>query len=75
MSNYRIVFNATATNDVKFTDATIATDGDLTIVLQGGERVLAIPTASVVFAEKLKPQGVPAPPPEDHPMRADVQKD
>ena len=75
MSSYRIVFNATATNDVKFPDATVTTDGGLTVVLQGGERVLAVPTANVVFLDKLAPQGVPAPPPEDHPMKADVQKD
>lgn len=63
MSNYRIVFTANATSDLKFMDSTIATDGGLTVVLQNGERVFAVPTANVIAVERL-PNAAPAPEPE-----------
>lgn len=53
MSSYRIVFTATSTSDVKLVDATVATDGGLTVVLQNGERVFAVPTANVIAIERI----------------------
>lgn len=58
MANYRIVFSAVTTSDLKFADATIATDGGLTVVLQNGERVFAVPTANVVAIERA-PEAAP----------------
>lgn len=69
MYNFRIVFTATSTTDLKFGDATIATDGGLTVVLQDGERVFAVPTANVVAVERL-PNVAPAPEPEPQPVPA-----
>lgn len=62
MSMYRIVFSALTTSDLKFADSTVATDGALTVVLQNGERVFAVPTANVIAIEKM-PEPAPAPPP------------
>lgn len=64
MSSYRIVFTAVSTSDLKFMDSTVATDGGLTVVLQNGERVFAVPTASVIAVERLpepKPEAAPEP--------------
>lgn len=62
MANFKIVFNATVTNRAEFTDATVATDGAMTVVLQNGERVLAIPTANIVAVERM-PDVAPQPEP------------
>ena len=60
MGSYRIVFTANATSDLKFMDSTIATDGGLTVVLQNGERVFAVPTANVIAVERaVDPQPQP----------------
>lgn len=64
MSIYRIVFTANATSDLKFADATVATDGGLTVVLQNGERVFAVPTANVIAIERIPEPKPPASEPE-----------
>jgi len=63
MPNFKVVFNATATNRVEFIDASIATDGGLTVVLQGGTRVFAVPTENVVAIEALIPEPAKDAPP------------
>lgn len=75
MSNCHIVFTATVVNDLSFVDATFATDRDMTIVIKDGERVLGVPTANVIAVEKLPPRVAKAPPVEEQPVPADVQKD
>lgn len=62
MANVRIVFNSTTTSDVKFPDATFATDGDLVLVLRNGERVFAVNAANVVAIERIEE---PKPPVEE----------
>lgn len=64
MSTHRIVFLATSTNELRFEDSTVATDGDLTVVLQNGQRRFAVPTKNVVAIERIVPQAVPAPGPD-----------
>jgi hypothetical protein len=57
--NLRVVFTATSTSDVKFPDATVATDGGLTVVLQNGERVFCVPTANVIAVERIPDKPAP----------------
>jgi hypothetical protein len=64
MPTHRIVFLATSTNELRFEDSTVATDGDLTVVLQNGERRFCVPTRNVIAIERLIPQAVPAPGPD-----------
>ena len=59
MASVRIVFNNTTTTEIRFPDATFATDGDLAVVLKNGERVFAVPVASVVALERI--ENPPAP--------------
>lgn len=68
---YRLVFSATTTTELKFADASIATDGPLTVVLQNGERKFCIPTSNVIAIERI-PNAAPAPDPEPEPMAADA---
>jgi hypothetical protein len=67
----RIVFSTTTTTELKFADATVATEGGLTMVYQGGDIRFALPTASVVAIERIA-NVAPAPPPEDEPVPADA---
>ena len=62
MSTYRLVFQTTTSTELRFADSTVATDGDLTVVLQGGERVFALPTKNVIAIERM-PDPAPSPEP------------
>lgn len=59
MASVRIVFNNTTTTEIRFPDAIFTTDGDLAVVLKNGERVFAVPVASVVALERI--ENPPAP--------------
>ena len=67
----RIVFSTTTTTELKFADASMLTDGDLTIIYQYGKVRFALPTANVVAIERIA-NVAPAPPPEDEPVPADA---
>ena len=61
MSNYKLIFATTTTQGITFAESTVATDGGLTVVLQTGERVFAVPSASIVAIERLpEPKAAPA---------------
>ena len=64
MPNYKLSFTAVVSTEAH--DCTIATDGDLTIVLKNGERVFGIPTKNLIAFDRMPdtapdvPQAVPA---------------
>ena len=62
MATYRIVFAATTTSELKFPDSTVATDGDLVVVLKDGQRVFGIPSKNLVAIERLQDAPPPAEP-------------
>lgn len=68
MASQKIVFMAPTA--LVFPDATIATDGNMTVVLQGGERVFCIPTERLIGAERMDAQKATPPTPEPVPTPA-----
>jgi hypothetical protein len=59
MQSYKLSFSAVVS--AEFTDCTIATDGDLTVVLKNGMRVFGIPTKNLIAFDMIP--DVPAPVP------------
>ena len=65
MPSHRIVFTATTTTELRFDDSTVTTDGDLTVVLQNGERRFAVPSRNVVAIERQVPPQATTPPADE----------
>ena len=65
MAMYRIVFSTQTTTDLKFADASVTSDNDITAIWQNGEKVFAVPTANVVAVERVADPPQPEPPKGD----------
>jgi len=60
---YRLVFSTTTTTELRFADADVTSDGEMTTVWQGNTKRFAVPSKNVVAIEHVA-NVAPAPEPE-----------